>query len=137
MDAIKRKVSSAGWAVSEGVMTVEGRLVSFCINIDDWTDDDLALADQYPDYFDKPFDQIPYVKQDAQGKISLALLVQFAENSPTQAIQIYDLTEKRIIAGPGDEGDEGLVYNKDGIMDELKTAANQAVKDDGGVNRAG
>lgn len=135
MDAILRKVSSAGWAVSEGVVTADGRVVSFCINMGDWTDEDLALADTYPDWFDKPFDQVPFIKNDVQGKIPLNLLVQVAENSPTQAIQIYDFTEKRVIAGPGDEGDEGLVYNKDGKLDELRRPGD--AKKEGGNDHVG
>ena len=120
MDAIRRKVSSVGWSVSEGVVTAEGRVVSFCINIDDWTDEDLALADTYPDYFDQPFDQVPFIKNDTQGKIPFDLLVQIAESSPTQAIEIYDLTEKRAIAGYAAKDGKSLVYNENGTLDELK-----------------
>lgn len=126
MDVIRRKVSNAGWAVSEGVVTAEGRLVSFCIHMDDWTDDDLALADTNPDYFDKPFDKNPFIKDDAQEKIPLALLVHFAENSPTQAIEIYDLTEKRPIV-PTSRRDESLVYNKDGTLDELRRPSDEKI----------
>ena len=115
---IKYTVSDNGWAVSEGVETSEGKLISFCISIDDAVDEELKLAESYPEYF--YFDKMPWIKQGVQGKMPLDKLITLADNSPVGAIEIYDLSEKKILAGPLAKEGKSMVYNEIGSFKEFK-----------------
>ncbi|OGM25889.1 hypothetical protein A2962_00460 [Candidatus Woesebacteria bacterium RIFCSPLOWO2_01_FULL_39_61] len=118
MKPIRHAVSDNGWAISEGVVTSDGKCISFCISIDDAVDEDLELANTYPDFFF--FDKMPWVKPEAQNKMPLNKFIELAQQSPTEAIEIYDLNDNKVINGPMAREGKSMVYNENGTFKELK-----------------